>query len=96
MKVGTRGSALALAQTTMVMRMLGEAHPDLAFVSQVISSEGDRDKSSPLAQIGGRGVFTSALQERLLDGEIRRLRAFENLVHVNGGTSELLSIAGSI
>ena len=70
LKVGTRGSALALAQTSMVIRMLESVHPEVTFAPQIISSEGDRDKTSPLTQIGGRGVFTSALQERLIDGEI--------------------------
>jgi hydroxymethylbilane synthase len=70
LRVGTRGSALALAQTTTVIRLLERAHPDRAFVQHIIKSEGDTDKTSPLTQIGGRGVFTSALQERLLRGEI--------------------------
>ncbi|MEJ7840052.1 MAG: hydroxymethylbilane synthase [Thermomicrobiales bacterium] len=68
--VGTRGSALALAQTGMVIRLLQIAHPDLTFSQSIVSTEGDRDKTSPLTMIGGRGVFTSALQERLLSGDI--------------------------
>jgi hydroxymethylbilane synthase len=53
-----------------VIRLLQQAHPDRAFVQPIITSEGETDKSSPLTQIGGRGVFTSALQERLLRCEI--------------------------
>lgn len=70
LRVGTRGSALALAQTISVIGLLQQSRPECSFVQQIIKSEGDTDKTSPLTQIGGRGVFTSILQERLLHGEI--------------------------
>lgn len=54
----------------LVIRLLDAAHPELAFESTVISTEGDMDKTSPLTVIGGRGVFTSALQHRLVSGDI--------------------------
>ena len=45
-------------------------HPEIVIRLVVISTEGDRDKISPLTVIGGRGVFTSALQEALARGDI--------------------------
>lgn len=69
-QVGTRGSALALAQAGLVVRLLQSAHPNLTFSQIIVSTEGDRDKTSPLTVIGGRGVFTSALQQQLLSGAI--------------------------
>jgi hydroxymethylbilane synthase len=50
--------------------MLAAAHPGYTFAPEVIRTEGDVDKTSPLTTIGGRGVFTSALQEKLAAGEI--------------------------
>jgi hydroxymethylbilane synthase len=54
----------------MVAGLLAAAHPDHTFAPEVIRTEGDADQTSPLTQIGGRGVFTSALQEKLAAGEI--------------------------
>lgn len=69
-RIGTRGSALALWQAQHVQRALQRDHPAQTFVVQVIQSEGDLDKESPLTQIGGRGVFSSALQRALMEREI--------------------------
>ena len=68
--VGTRGSALALAQTQRVIAKLSLVHPELAFLPTVIKTEGDLDKTSPLTEIGGRGVFTAGVQEALADGRV--------------------------
>jgi hydroxymethylbilane synthase len=69
-RIGTRGSALALWQARHIQHLLGRAFPFHAFEIRVIQSEGDLDKESPLTRIGGRGVFTSALQRALIEGEI--------------------------
>jgi hydroxymethylbilane synthase len=61
-RLGTRGSALALAQATPVAERLGA---ELV----TIASEGDRT-AAPLAEIGGTGVFASALRDALLAGEV--------------------------
>jgi hydroxymethylbilane synthase len=61
-RIGTRGSALALAQAQTVAGRLGA---ELV----VISSEGDRSTES-LASLGGAGVFAAALREALLSGEV--------------------------
>lgn len=62
LRIGTRGSALALAQTTMVANKLGS---DVELVT--ISTEGDRSSQS-LSTLGGTGVFASALREALMAG----------------------------
>jgi hydroxymethylbilane synthase len=72
--IGTRGSDLALAQTNMVADQLRAAHPDLAapdaIAISVIKTTGDRVQDRPLAEIGGKGLFTKEIEEALLDGRI--------------------------
>ena len=70
LRVGTRGSALALRQTDLVLGMLAASHPGIETARVTIRTEGDVDKTSPLTVIGGRGVFTSALGDALRRGEI--------------------------
>ncbi|MCC8244324.1 hydroxymethylbilane synthase [Saccharothrix luteola] len=66
LRIGTRGSALALAQTGHVADALREAGANVEIVT--ISTPGDRS-SAPIAEIG-IGVFTSALRDALANGEI--------------------------
>ncbi len=66
-RIGTRGSALALTQTRTVQSAL-EAKTGASVELVVVSTEGDRSTAS-LATIGGTGVFASALREALLAGE---------------------------
>ncbi len=63
--IGTRGSRLALAQTTLVVDALKSAHPDAKFEVREITTQGDRD-TKPLSEIGGQGVFTKAIEDALL------------------------------
>jgi len=70
LRVGTRGSALALAQTDRVVARLRSAHPGLDCQLSVVKTAGDRDQRSALAEIGGRGVFVSALERALLRNDI--------------------------
>lgn len=70
LRIGTRGSALALWQAETVQQLLADKHPDQETDLVIIKPEGDVDKHSSLRQIGGRGVFTSALQQRMLADEI--------------------------
>lgn len=67
MKIGTRGSALALAQTRTVAAALEKAGAQVEIVT--ITTEGDTSKAS-LASLGGTGVFASALRDALLDGRV--------------------------
>jgi hydroxymethylbilane synthase len=66
-KIGTRGSALALAQTHTIVRAIAAKTGDEPEVITV-STLGDRSTES-LASLGGTGVFASALREALLAGE---------------------------
>jgi hydroxymethylbilane synthase len=68
--VGTRGSALAQWQTNFVIRALKQLAPDLSIETRIIKTEGDKDQVRPLAEIGGLGVFTKALEDALLAHEI--------------------------
>src|SRR5215212_9606255 len=69
-RLGSRGSALALAQTNLAADRFRAAYPGRAVEVQVISTEGDVDKTSPLTEIGGRGVFTTAIEAAILRGEV--------------------------
>ena len=69
-RVGTRMSPLAKAQTNIVIDQLRRAFPDINFVEQGIQTLGDTDKSTPLHQMGGKGVFIKALEQALISGDI--------------------------
>jgi len=71
-RIGTRGSPLALAQAHEVRDRLVAAHaiaPDNIEVV-VISTAGDRIQDRPLSEVGGKGLFTLELEEQLRDGRI--------------------------
>lgn len=69
--IGTRGSDLALAQAHEVRDRLRAAHGEMLDVSiEVISTKGDRITDRPLSEIGGKGLFTEEIEERLADGRI--------------------------
>lgn len=70
-RIGTRGSPLALAQAHEVRDRLVAAHgPELEVAIDVISTKGDRIIDRSLSQIGGKGLFTEEIEERLSDGRI--------------------------
>jgi hydroxymethylbilane synthase len=66
----TRPSALARWQTARVIQLLQAAHPGLGCREQVITTTGDRLLDQPLPAIGGKGLFTSELEEALLSGKV--------------------------
>jgi len=70
--IGTRASPLALAQTELVRAALAEAHgrPPETLQTKEIVTRGDKNLSVPLAEIGGKGLFTEELDEGLRQGEI--------------------------
>lgn len=70
LRIGTRGSQLALLQTQRVVETLQQAYPALTCETVVISTQGDRDKQTPLSVIGGQAVFAKELQGAILSGEI--------------------------
>lgn len=67
MRIGTRGSALAVAQTGTIASALAAKGVDVEIVT--ISTEGDTS-TAPLAELGGTGVFATALRNALLAGEV--------------------------
>jgi hydroxymethylbilane synthase len=69
-RLGTRGSALALWQTEHVRALLAAAEPGSRFETVVISTKGDRLVDVPLPSIGGKGVFTEELERALRDRSI--------------------------
>ena len=72
LRIGTRGSPLALKQAEEVRARLIAAHdlaPD-AVEMVVIKTSGDRIQDRPLRDVGGKGLFTKEIEEALLDGRI--------------------------
>jgi hydroxymethylbilane synthase len=67
-RIGSRGSRLALTQAEQAAAALRGAGVEIAFVP--ITTAGDRDRSSPFGQIGARGVFVKEIEEALLAGRI--------------------------
>ena len=71
-RIGTRGSPLAMAQTREVRERLEAAHGPgrWAFEVRAIRTSGDRIQDRPLADAGGKGLFTKEIEEALLAGAI--------------------------
>jgi hydroxymethylbilane synthase len=68
LRIGTRGSALALWQAEWVKTQLLAAHVELAVELLVIKTTGDKILDVPLAKVGGKGLFVKEIEEALLDG----------------------------
>jgi hydroxymethylbilane synthase len=72
LRIGTRGSPLALAQAEETRARLEAAFPDLIgrIAIEIISTTGDRVQDRPLAEIGGKGLFTKEIDEAQLEGRV--------------------------
>lgn len=74
LRVGTRGSPLALAQTRAFQAQLSRFCPVLdsmnVFEEHIITTTGDRILDRPLAEVGGKGLFAKEIHEALADGRI--------------------------
>ncbi|HVD26027.1 MAG TPA: hydroxymethylbilane synthase [Gaiellaceae bacterium] len=68
LRVGSRGSRLALRQAELAIGRL--RRPGLEFALVPVTTAGDKDRSKPFGEIGARGVFVKELEEALLDGRI--------------------------
>ena len=68
--IGSRGSELALTQSRYVAGLIQAVAPDTEVDIEVFSTEGDRNLSAPLSEIGGKGLFTEELEDALLEGRI--------------------------
>lgn len=70
LKLGTRRSPLAMAQAEEAQRRLVAAHPGLVVEIVPVTASGDKIQDRPLAEIGGKALWTKELDQWLLDGEI--------------------------
>ena len=69
-KIGTRKSRLAVAQTNMFIERLTSFFPDAEPEIIYISTKGDKIIDKPLSQIGGKGIFVSEIELALQCGNI--------------------------
>jgi len=72
LRIGTRGSPLALAQTYALRDALAAAHgwDETAIAITIIKTSGDLIQDRPLTAVGGKGLFTKEIEQALLDGAI--------------------------
>jgi hydroxymethylbilane synthase len=72
LRIGSRGSALALVQARLVRRLLADAHgvPEDAIEIRTITTSGDRLTEAPLSQVGGKGLFSKEIEGALEADEI--------------------------
>lgn len=70
LRIGTRGSPLALWQANFVAARLRAVHPGLVVELIEIQTAGDRIRDVPLTSLGGEGIFTRAIQDALLDKRV--------------------------
>ncbi len=68
-KVGTRGSGLALRQTEEVLDVLRRMYPDVEFQVEIVRTHGDANPTAPLANMG-LGIFVKEIERQLLDGTL--------------------------
>ena len=69
-RIGTRGSQLALYQANWVKDRLTEVHPHLHVTLMKIKTTGDKIQDAPLAKIGGKGLFVKEIEEALIQRKI--------------------------
>jgi hydroxymethylbilane synthase len=70
LRIGSRGSRLALTQAELAADALRAADDDLDVAIVPITTAGDRDRSKPFGEIGARGVFVKEIEEALLAGRV--------------------------
>lgn len=70
LRIGTRGSQLALWQANWVKSELEKRHPGLEVTLTIIKTMGDKILDVPLAMVGGKGLFVKEIEEAMLRGEV--------------------------
>lgn len=70
LRIGTRGSKLALKQAALVQEALSRACGDMVTELVILRTRGDRIQDRPLSELGDKGVFASELEQALLTGQI--------------------------
>lgn len=68
LRAATRSSPLARWQTDHVIALLQAAHPGLEVEPVLLTSAPDKDLSTPISELGGKGLFAKEVQEAVLDG----------------------------
>ncbi|MFZ3048571.1 MAG: hydroxymethylbilane synthase, partial [Desulfatirhabdiaceae bacterium] len=69
-RIGTRGSQLALWQANWVKDGLESVHSDILVEIVIIKTKGDKILDVPLARVGGKGLFVKEIEDQLIDGRI--------------------------
>lgn len=70
LRLGTRGSILALAQSQLIVSSLRQIHPQLSITVTTFKTSGDQIADRPLHEVGGKGLFVRELEQALLDHKI--------------------------
>lgn len=70
LRIGTRGSALAVAQTDLVIQALAEKYTEYRFEKVLLKTKGDRQLDKALLEFGGKAVFVEEFEELLQNGKI--------------------------
>ncbi|AEB08294.1 hydroxymethylbilane synthase [Desulfobacca acetoxidans] len=70
LRIGTRGSALALAQAAWVQQQIQGRYPQITVDLEIIKTTGDKIQDVALAKIGGKGLFTKEIEMAILSGEV--------------------------
>ncbi len=70
LRIGTRGSKLALVQSHWVKERIETTHPDIRVELVIIKTTGDTILDSPLSKVGGKGLFVKEIEEALIQGAI--------------------------
>lgn len=91
-RLGTRGSALALAQSEIVKAKFLAKFPEMTIQICPIKTQGDADQKSPLSQIGGKGIFIKEIEKALCHNEIDI--AVHSLKDVTTHLEEELALSG--
>ncbi len=69
-RIGTRGSELALVQTDLVIKAITQQFPEVICEKVIIKTEGDKILDKPLIDFGGKGVFVTEFEEAIINKEI--------------------------
>lgn len=69
-KIGTRGSKLALWQANWVKSALNQKFPHISIELEIIKTQGDKILDVPLAQVGGKGLFVKEIEQALMDRRV--------------------------
>jgi hydroxymethylbilane synthase len=91
-RLGTRQSPLAMAQTKLTVKALELAFPEMRVEIKPIVTQGDKDRVRSLVSIGGAGVFVKELEQALIEGEIDV--AVHSLKDVPSEMDSRLTLAG--